>query len=102
MVQGTVMRGRSAGQALKRARVTLRRVTTVSALPTAARAGLQGGGAATTQAVTDDTGRFVFNGVEPGDYRIAADRDGFLHQEYGQRSTSGQGRVITVFCRPGR
>jgi hypothetical protein len=58
---------------------------------------LQLGGPPNTEAVTDDTGRFVFNGVVPGQYRLSVDRDRYLHQEFGQRSlTSTVGTIITV------
>src|SRR5215475_11029695 len=71
VVQGTVFRAGS-GQALKRARVNLRRVSanvtptnlssSVTVPAPVAQAVLALGN---TQAVTDDTGRYVFNGVAP-------------------------------------
>lgn len=121
-IQGTVMKA-GAGQPLKRARVSLRRsgqqaqpnnnavqalavVEAVSGalnsagipngLPPGMEQRLQGLGAQSTQAVTDDSGRFVFNGVEPGQYRISVDRDGYVRQEYGQRTFNGPGIVISV------
>src|SRR5262245_14781090 len=98
VIQGTVMKA-GAGQALKRARVSLRRQNQVQAqqqlqpeqaaaistainevvnnLGAGAGIGVQIDqriqsviGAANTQAVTDDSGRFMFTGVEPGQYRI--------------------------------
>jgi hypothetical protein len=91
VIQGTVTRA-GTGQALKRARVNLRRaIGNMSGIvaPTAMAIG-------SLQAVTDDTGHFVFNNVTPGDYRISADREGFIHQEYGARSFKGQGMTISV------
>ena len=51
---------------------------------------------AQTQAVTDDSGRFMFTGVEPGDYRISVDREGYVRQEYGQRSFNSPGTIVSV------
>jgi len=122
-IQGTVVRVGS-GQGLKRARVSLRRTNQpqqqgqrgeqaeallgmLQNLP-AGQLPQQLGQieqrvqtvvqtmTANTQAVTDDTGRFVFNGVEPGQYRVSVDREGYIRQEYGQRSYSGPGTIITV------
>ena len=52
--------------------------------------------AAQTQAVTDDSGRFMFTGVEPGDYRISVEREGYIRQEYGQRSFNSPGTIVSV------
>jgi len=46
--------------------------------------------------VTDRNGRFAFRNVQPGSYRMAAARNGYARQEYGQRVFGGQGRVLTV------
>lgn len=119
-ITGTVMKA-GTGQPLKRARVSLRRsgqqlqpggqaaqalaaVGAVADVLNQVRPGvaqqldqrLQNLGAATTQAVTDDNGKFVFNGVEAGQYRVSVDRDGYIRQEYGQRTFTGQGTVISV------
>src|SRR5207244_297844 len=45
---------------------------------------------------TDEQGRFSFTGLEGGKYRLAADRQGFLHQSYGERKFSGGGTPILV------
>jgi len=38
----------------------------------------------TAQSVTsDETGRFVFPGVDPGDYQMTARRDGFVSAQFG-------------------
>jgi carboxypeptidase family protein len=50
----------------------------------------------TTQTLTNREGRFVFMNVEPGSYRIAAARNGYARQEYGQRVFGGPGRTLTV------
>src|SRR6185436_9839539 len=46
--------------------------------------------------VTGDDGTFSFTDIEPGTYRVRVDRDGFLSQEYGQRSWTGSGVPVTV------
>ncbi len=45
---------------------------------------------------TDSSGRFIFANVEAGSYRIAAARNGYVRQEYGQRLLGGQGRILTL------
>jgi hypothetical protein len=59
------------------------------------------GGAATLAPThTDERGRFRFEGVEPGPYRIVAARNGFVRQEYGQRPSRREG--VTLTLRPGQ
>ena len=50
----------------------------------------------TAEAITDRNGKFTFRNVEPGSYRIAAARNGYARQEYGQRVFGGQGRLLAV------
>ena len=45
---------------------------------------------------TGDDGRFIFPNAEPGQYRIAATRDGYVRSEYGQRGPNGPGMPITL------
>jgi len=45
---------------------------------------------------TDERGRFEINDVAPGAYRIAAARNGYSRQEYGQRSANRAGTPINV------
>jgi Carboxypeptidase regulatory-like domain len=45
---------------------------------------------------TDEQGHFVFTGLDPGRYRITAERQGFLRQSYGARKFSGGSTPITV------
>jgi uncharacterized protein (DUF2141 family) len=59
------------------------------------RGGGGGGGGART-VTTGDDGTFTFSDVNPGTYRIRVDRDGFLAQEYGQRSWTGTGVPVTL------
>src|SRR2546422_10716345 len=48
----------------------------------------------TTQ--SDRNGRFVFNNVDSGSYRISAARNGYAKLEYGQHVTRGTGTVVSV------
>jgi hypothetical protein len=45
---------------------------------------------------TGSDGKFVFKDVAAGGYRLAATADGFVRQEYGQRTVTGQGRPVFV------
>jgi hypothetical protein len=45
---------------------------------------------------TDSNGRFTITGVQPGQYQIAAERDGFIRTEYGQRTPTGNGVNVPV------
>ena len=45
---------------------------------------------------TDSSGRFVFEDVEPGSYRLAAVRDGYVREEYGSTRPAGRGEVVPV------
>ena len=45
---------------------------------------------------TDDQGKFQFKEVEEGPYRVAAARNGFARQEYGQRSFNRPGIVVNI------
>jgi hypothetical protein len=44
----------------------------------------------------DDNGRFSFSGIAPGSYRLFATRDGYVRNEFGQRTPSGRGVPVTV------
>jgi protocatechuate 3,4-dioxygenase beta subunit len=46
---------------------------------------------------TDSSGRFFFDNVSPGTYRVFATTDGgFVPAEYGQRSPTGDGTALVV------
>jgi hypothetical protein len=46
--------------------------------------------------VTDRQGRFTFNDLAAGSYRLFAARNGYVRQEYGQRVPKGQGTPISL------
>jgi uncharacterized surface anchored protein len=45
---------------------------------------------------TDEQGHFSFEGLDGGKYRLTAERQGFLRQNYGERKYSGGGTPIVV------
>lgn len=45
---------------------------------------------------TDEQGRFSFTGLDPGQYRLTAERQGFLRQSWGARKYSGGNTPITL------
>lgn len=45
---------------------------------------------------TDAKGKFLIVGVEPGTYRLLAQRNGYLDQYYGAKRSSGNGSTITL------
>ncbi len=50
----------------------------------------------TLRSTTDGGGRYVFDGVPAGTYRLRAARDGFVQAEFGQRGPTSPGTPITV------
>ena len=45
---------------------------------------------------TDDSGKFIFPSVRPGQYRLLASRQAYIRAEYGQRTVEGPGVIVTV------
>jgi protocatechuate 3,4-dioxygenase beta subunit len=98
-IEGTVSRSDN-GQPLKGAHVTLQssgrgQAPLVAALSPDGRA-LATLAAAVATVTTDGNGRFTFTGVDPGQYQISAERDGFIRSQYGQRTPTGNGIVVPV------
>ena len=50
-------------------------------------------------AVTDAGGRFELRGLDPGRYRLAVRRDGFVTQSYGQKKPGDPGALLTLRAR---
>lgn len=90
VIEGQVVNSQT-GQALRRANLTLR-----PANP----GGIGSGGFASPGAPyatsTDAEGKFRFEKVEPGSYRLAGDRQGYVRQEYGGKLNAGMGATLTV------
>src|SRR5512133_2068685 len=55
-----------------------------------------GRGAGPQMRETDEQGRFAFTNLEAGRYQIAAERQGFLRQNYGGRKYNTSGTPIVV------
>lgn len=47
-------------------------------------------------ATTDASGKFFFRNVEPGRYRMTVARNGYVTQEYGQRSPNDPGAILSL------
>jgi protocatechuate 3,4-dioxygenase beta subunit len=47
-------------------------------------------------ATTESGGRFAFQNLEPGEYRLSVTRNGYVRSEYGQRSLNRPGLPLTV------
>ena len=45
---------------------------------------------------TDNSGKFAISEVDTGTYRLIVNLDGFVRQEYGQRTFPGQGTSLTI------
>ena len=44
----------------------------------------------------DASGRFVLKEIEPGRYRLWAERNGYVRQQYGQREPNRPGTILTL------
>src|SRR4051812_44614071 len=69
------------GEPMKRASVSLRRLDS-RGQPVAG--------------ATDAVGQFSLTGIEPGRYRLFAERNGFVRQEYGARGPERTGTTLTL------
>src|SRR5438067_1581787 len=56
----------------------------------------EGAGGSPHTAISDGGGRFVFQNLQPGRYRISALRNGYIPAQYGQRRRGAQGAIITL------
>jgi protocatechuate 3,4-dioxygenase beta subunit len=76
------------GEPVRRALVALRRVETSPGVTTV-RVG-------TNAATTDAAGQFAITGIEPGKYRLSADRNGFVAAQYGSHGPGKAGTLLTL------
>jgi protocatechuate 3,4-dioxygenase beta subunit len=53
-------------------------------------------GGTTLKAVTDNEGKFNIENIDPGTYTLAAERQGFVTQNYGARRPSGPGTTLEL------
>jgi hypothetical protein len=52
--------------------------------------------ARTFSGVTDAGGRFLVSGIDPGRYRLRVIRNGYITQEYGQRTPNDPGAIVAL------
>src|SRR5205823_4866277 len=45
---------------------------------------------------TDESGHFAFHNLEPGQYRLSANRSGFVSMEYGARNPAQAGATLSI------
>jgi protocatechuate 3,4-dioxygenase beta subunit len=76
VIQGAVFSA-SNGEPLRKAIVRLNRI---------AEGGRGSGPQSTLSAMTDATGQYTISSIEPGRYRLAVERAGFVSQQYGVRA----------------
>ncbi|MBI1789949.1 MAG: carboxypeptidase regulatory-like domain-containing protein [Acidobacteria bacterium] len=70
------------GGPVRKVHVTLRKMAANAGQPVAS--------------TSDAEGKFSFEGIEPGTYRLVAERTGFMMQEYGARGGPFSGTSITL------
>jgi len=79
-IEGVVLKS-TTGQPLKRASITAQRM---------------GPNGSPHTARTDPGGRFVLKGLEPGEYNLWVNRDGYLGMGYGQEVPNGPGKLLKL------
>jgi Carboxypeptidase regulatory-like domain len=80
------VRNAATGEPLRKANLVLRRATP----------GQAGGPPMTYGASSDASGNFAFRDIEPGEYRLTANRNGFAQTEYGARAPQRPGTPLTL------
>src|SRR5437762_4641956 len=95
-IEGTVVRI-GTGEPIPRASVTLIKVSAVApALPQQPAQTPPPQPVLIPAVTTDEKGKFQIRDIDPGSYRVAAARNGFARQEYGQRSFNRSGTILTI------
>lgn len=84
------------GEPVRRATVTLWPVAQGGRGDTGAGATQMGPPVAAFSATTDAEGKYRLDKIDPGTYRLAVERQGFLRQEYGGRTLSTMGTPLHV------
>jgi Carboxypeptidase regulatory-like domain len=79
-VEGLVLRAAS-GEPVRKAQVLLRKLDARDQSYSTA---------------TDERGRFLLTGLEPGRYALSAERNGYVPQDYGQRRANQPGATLTL------
>ena len=93
-ISGTVLRAVS-GEPLARAEIRLTRVLSEdSDSDVSFRPGQESAGLPAVQ--TGNDGKFLLKDLEPGQYRLTVNRNGYTQQAYGSRNSSGPGSVINL------
>src|SRR5262249_782696 len=54
------------------------------------------GGGTNLKAVSDNEGKFSIENIDPGRYTLAAERQGFVTQNYGARRPTGPGTTLEL------
>lgn len=54
------------------------------------------GGGTNLKAVSDNEGKFSIENIDPGRYTLAAERQGFVNQNYGARRPTGPGTTLEL------
>ncbi len=81
LIEGTVTNSLT-GEAIKKCRLSLRR--------------MDGKAGAAVSASTDAEGRFHFEGLDAGQYKLSAEKNGFVNQEFGARGINRPGSTLTL------
>lgn len=97
-IEGTVLASGS-GIPLSRAQLTLTRVDLQNPRPNGKLPIVDVNAPPNPRPVfTDSEGRFALRNVPPGHYKLMAERNGYVPQSYGQRSTEGDGILLQVIA----
>jgi protocatechuate 3,4-dioxygenase beta subunit len=96
-IEGTVLSA-GTGQPVSGAQVTVTRLGSGGPIIAETRTGRGGprGGPEPLALLTDDNGKFSFQDLDAGSYRIQAVGNGYVQQAYGQRNAGAPGTPVTL------